>query len=126
MWYCKQGFGMIAAQIDLARWNEKVPMNEIHQAVRQIAREVGPVVSGPILDQPPRYIDARKSFAGQFDVRIGLVVAQQDVETRLVLLDEVVFERERFLLVIDENVVDVARFAMSEPVLTSDSLSSLK
>ena len=41
---------------------------------------------------------------------IGLVVAQQDVEARLPLLDEVVLERQRFLVVVDQDVVDVARF----------------
>ena len=72
--------------------------------------KVRPEVSRAIFDQPSGYIDAREALVREFDVRIGLVVAQQDVEPRLVLLDQVVLERERFLLVIDENVVDVARF----------------
>ena len=60
--------------------------------------------------RPAGYIDSWKSLVREFDVRISFVVAQQDVKARLVLLDEVIFERERFLLVIDENVVDIARF----------------
>ena len=55
-------------------------------------------------------VDARIFLVRQLDVRIGLVVAQQDVEARLVLLDEVVFERQRFFFVIDQDVVDIARF----------------
>ena len=59
--------------------------------------------------------------AGQLDVRIRLVVAQQDVEARLVLLDQVVFERQRLFFVIDQDVVDIARLADQRPVLTSAS-----
>src|SRR6185437_1255757 len=43
----------------------------------------------------------------ELDVGIGLVVAQQDVEARLALLDEVVFERERLVLVGDRDVLEV-------------------
>src|SRR5690348_18085980 len=49
------------------------------------------------------------ALGGEFDVRIGFVIAQQDVVARLPLLDEIVFERKRFLFVIDLNEVDVAR-----------------
>ena len=72
--------------------------------------KVRPGVSRAVFNEPSGYIDSRKSLVGEFDVRVGLVVAQQDVEARLVLLDEIVFKCERFLLVIDEDVVDVARF----------------
>ena len=47
----------------------------------------------------------------QLDVRIGLVVAQQDVEARLALLDQVVFKRQRLVLVGDRDVLDVDRLA---------------
>ena len=90
-----------------------MPVNEVHQAVRQIAGEVGPEVGGAVFQQPARDVDARILFAGQLDVRIGLVVAQQDVEARLVLLDEIVLERQRFFVVVDQDVVDIARFARS-------------
>ena len=43
----------------------------------------------------------------ELDVGIGLVVAQQDVEARLALLDEVVFECEGFVLVGDGDVFEV-------------------
>ena len=65
----------------------------------------------PSLSQPPRHVDARKPLVGQLDVGISLVVPQQDIEARLVLLDEVVLKRQRFLLVIDQDVIDIARFA---------------
>src|ERR1039458_1400243 len=70
---------------------------------------IGAEVGGAVFAQTARDVDPRIFFGRQFDVRISLVVAQQDVEARLVLLDEVVFERQRFLLVIDLDVLDVAR-----------------
>ena len=102
-------------------------VDEVHQAVRQVAGEVRAEVSRAVLAQPPRDVDARILLAGQLDVGIGLVVAQQDVEARLVLLDQVVLERQRLLLVVDQDVVDVARLARSGvPVLASASRSSEK
>jgi hypothetical protein len=50
-------------------------------------------------------------LAGELDVRICLVVAQQDVVARLPLLDQVVLERQRFLLVVDLDEIDLARLA---------------
>ena len=47
------------------------------------------------------YVDARVTLGRQLDVGIGLIVTQQDVIARLVPVDQVVFERQRFLLVID-------------------------
>jgi hypothetical protein len=44
---------------------------------------------------------------GELDVGVGLVVAQQDVEARIALLDEVVFQSQRFVLVGDEDVVEI-------------------
>ena len=67
-------------------------------------------VSGAVLAQAAGDVDARVALAGQLDVGVGLVVAQQHVEARLVLLDEIVLEGEGFLFVVDQNVVDVARF----------------
>ena len=41
------------------------------------------------------------------DVRIGLVVAQADVEARLVLLDEVLLGQQRLGLGVDDERLDV-------------------
>ncbi len=43
----------------------------------------------------------------ELDVGVGLIVTEQNVEARLALLDEVVFQRERFPLVCDENVLEI-------------------
>ena len=96
-------------QIHLAGRHQKVPVNEVHQAIRQVGRKVRAEIGGAVFDEPARHIDAGEAFVGELDVRIGLVVAQQNVEARLVLLDEVVFKRQRFFFVVDQDVVDVAR-----------------
>ena len=105
------GYGMVPRQIHLARRHQKMAVDEVHQAVRQVGREVRAVVRGAILAQAPRYVNARIFFFGELDVRIRLIVAQQNVEARLVLFDEVVFKRKRFLFVVDLNEIDVPGFA---------------
>jgi hypothetical protein len=102
--------GMVARQIHLAGRHQKMAVNEVHQAMRQVAGKIRAVVSGAVLAQAARDVNARILFGGQLDVRIGLVVAQQDVEARLPLLDEVVLERQRFFFVVDQNVIDVGGF----------------
>ena len=53
-------------------------------------------------------VDARPALAeGELNVGIRLVVAEQNVEARLTLLDEIVLEGERFFVVGDDDVVDV-------------------
>ncbi len=102
--------GMIARQIHFAGGHQEVTVNEMHQPVRQISREIRPVIRRAIFAQTPCNIHARVFFAGELDVWIGLVVSQQDVEARLPLLDEIILQRERLFLVVDQDVVDVASF----------------
>ena len=97
-------------EIHLAGRDLENAVNEVHQPVRQIAREIGAVVGAAVLSEPPRDVNTRELLACQLDVGVGLVVAQQDVEARLVLLDQVVFKRQRFLVVIDFDEVDVTGF----------------
>jgi hypothetical protein len=105
------GLGVKTGKIHLARRNLEMPVDEVHQAVRQIGGEVGAEIGGAILPQAPGNVDARVLFVGQLDVGIRLVVAQQDVEARLVLLDQVVLEGQRFFFVIHQDVVDIDGFA---------------
>ena len=74
------------------------------QTPRQIPRKVRPVKTIHLI-QPPGDVHARILLRRDLDVRISLVVPQQDIEARLVLLDQVVLKRQRFLLVIHKNVV---------------------
>ena len=103
------GLRVVARQVDLAGGHQEVAVNEVHQPVGQVAGKEGAEVGGAVLAQPPGDVDARILLGGQLDVGVGLVVAQQDVEARLPLLDQVVLEGQRFLLVVDQDVVDVAR-----------------
>ena len=114
-----------ARQIHLAGRNFEVAMDEVHQPVRQIPRKVRTEVTGAVL-QAPRHIDARILLRRELDVRIGLVVAQQDVEARLPLLDEVVLERQRFFFVVDLDEVDLPRVVDQRAGLESASRSSEK
>src|SRR5690242_13036219 len=100
---------MLSRQVHVARRHLEVPVDEMHQPVREVSREVRTVVRGSVLLQTARDVHTRIALGREFDVRIGFVIAQQDVVARLPLLDEIVFERKRFLFVIDLNEVDVAR-----------------
>ena len=94
---------VIAAEVHLAAWNQEAAMDDVDKPVREIAREIRAEVSRAVLAQA-----ARDEHLGvtvgerELDVRVGLVVAQQDVEARLALLDQVVFEREGLVLIGDE------------------------
>ena len=87
-------------------------MDQVDQPVREVAREVGAEISAAVFAQTAS--DEHLGIAVgqcQLDVRVSLVVAQQDVEAGLALLDQVVLERQRLVLVGDRDVVDVDRLA---------------
>ena len=103
---------MKAGQVHLAGRNQKMAVDQVDDPVGEVGREVRAVVGAAVFAQAAGYVDARVAFAQrQLHVGISLVIAQQDVESRLALLDEIVFERERFLVVGDDDVVDVDRLA---------------
>ena len=67
-------------------------MDQVDDSVGQIGREVRPVISAAIFAQTPSHVDARPALAkGELYVRVSLVVAQQNVESRLALLDQIIF-----------------------------------
>ncbi len=106
------GARMIAGEIDLAAGQQEAAMNQFDDAVGEIAREVGSVVGGAVFAQTAGDKDLGIAIGErELDVGVGFVVAQQDVEARLALLDEVVFEGQRFVFVGYEDVVDVDGFA---------------
>ena len=87
-------------------------MHEIDQAVGKIAGEVRAEVSAAILLEAARNKYFGVAIAhGELDIGVGLVVTQQDVESRLSLLDEVIFERERLMFVGDSDVLDIDSLA---------------
>ena len=102
------GARMVAREIDLATGDEKAAMDELDDAVGEVAGKVRAVVGGAVFAQAAGDEDFGEAVGeGELDVGVGLVVAQQDVEARLALLDEVVFEGQRFVLVGDEDVVEI-------------------
>ena len=91
---------MKARKVHLAGWNQEVAVNQVHDAVGEIGREVGSVVSAAILAQTASHVHAREALGErQLHIRIGLVVTQVKIITRPVLFDEIVFEEEGLLLV---------------------------
>src|ERR1700691_5026126 len=99
---------MVAREIDLATGNEKAAMNEFGDAISEVAGKVWTVVSCAAFAQATGDEDFWKTIGkSEFHVGVGLVVAEQDVEARLALLDEIIFKRQGFMLVGDEDVVEI-------------------
>ena len=104
------GARMIAREIDFATGQEKTAMDELDHAIGEVAGEVRAVISRAVFAQAARDEDFGEAVGeGELDVGVGLVVAQQNVEARLALLDEIVFEREGFVLVGDEDGIRCRR-----------------
>jgi len=83
-------------------------MNQVDDAIGEIGREVRAVVGAAVLAQAARDVHAREALGqGEFHVGVSLVVAQQDVEAWLLLLDQVVLKGQRFFVIGDDYVVDV-------------------
>ena len=102
------GAGMVAAEVDFATGNEEGAVDELDDAIGEITGEIGAVVGGAIFAQAAGDEDFGKAVAErEFDVGVSLVVAQQDVVARLALLDEIVFQSQRLVLVGDEDVIEV-------------------
>src|SRR4029077_12943444 len=50
-------------KVDLARRNQKISVNEINDAVREIGGEVGAVIVTAIFSEAARYVDTRPALA---------------------------------------------------------------
>src|SRR6185437_9045465 len=84
----------------------------MYDPVRQTRRKIRPEEKRAVLLQPPRHKDSRKWLRGsEANVRIRFVVAQQDIELRLVLLDQIVLERQRLALIVNDDVFRFGDFA---------------
>ena len=83
-------------------------MDQVYEAVGEIAGEEGPEVLAAVLAESAGDEDLGVAVAhGELDVGVGLVVAEEDVEAGLALLDEVIFEGQRFAFIGYGDVVDV-------------------
>ena len=102
------GAQMVAREIDLATGDEKAAVDEFDDAIGKVAGKVGAVVSGAVFAQAAGDEDFGEAVGeGELDVGVGFVVAEEDVEAGMALLDEVVFKSEGLLLIGDEDVVEV-------------------
>ena len=102
------GARMEAREVHLATGQQKTAMNQLRHAVSEIAGEVRSVVGPAILAQAPGYEDFWKALVErELHIGVRFVIAEQDVESRLALLDEVIFEGQGFVLVGHQDVIDV-------------------
>ena len=95
----------IAPAVDhfVARPNPEQPVRQGHRPARDRGGHEGAGVDVAIARDLARHQQPRRRLGRrQLQVRIGLVVAQQDVETGVALLDQPVFEGER----LDDRVGD--------------------
>src|SRR5690606_18912514 len=93
----------------------EVPVDEPQRLPDGGCTRIGSEVARAILANAPHHLQARIGMPlvePQADV--GLVVAEADVEARLVPLDQGVFEEERFLLAVDQDDLDVAEDAIEQ------------
>ena len=103
---------MAPREIDGAARDEEALVNEMENAAREACGKIRAKIERTVFFDAAREIDARIFLrGGKFDVRVGLVVPQHDVELGTILLDEIVFESERFAFVADENGFEVGDFA---------------
>src|SRR5882757_6900824 len=99
---------MVARQIDLAAWNQETPVDQVDESISEVPRKIRSVVRSTILAEPAGHEYLRIPVVHrQLDIRIGLVIAEQDVESGLLLFDEVVFQRQRLMLVRDRDVLHI-------------------
>ncbi len=103
---------VIAGEVDIAGRHEKSLVDEVQDAARQAWGKIGPEIERAVFFDFAREIDAGIFFGGgQLDVGIGLIVAQEDVEFGLILLDEIVFKRQGFARIGEDDGVEVGDFA---------------
>src|SRR6267378_6334135 len=103
---------MAAREIDRARRNEEALVHKMENAARQTCGKVRAKVQRSVFGGVARKVHAWIFWRrGELDIRIRLVIAKYDVEFRAILLDEVVFERQRFALVAYDNGFEVGDLA---------------
>ena len=103
---------MISGEVYLAAGEKKAAVNEFDDSIGKIAGKIGAVVGCSVFAEAARDEDLGKPVGErELDVGIGFVVAEKNIEARLALLDEIVFKRESFVLVGDEDVLEIDGFA---------------
>ncbi len=87
----------LAVDVDFAGGQWKDLPDDLQCIAQRTGRRVGSIVERPVLLHAPDNREARKIFFdGQAQIGILLVVAQDDIESRAVTLDQVAFEDQGF------------------------------
>ena len=96
-----------AVDLDAARPDLEHPLDHLHGPAARARREERSEVAVAVLQHAPRHERPRPVLARRdLDVGVRLVVAEEDVVARLVLLDERVLEGERLALGLRDDRVD--------------------
>ena len=100
--------GTLPIDRDVAIADQKVSLDQLQGLSREARRKKRTEVQRPILAHAPRNDGARKWLVRrQLDERVRLVVTQQDVVLRLVLLDEVILERQRLAFRVRHDELEI-------------------
>ena len=98
---------LFGRQIELARPQRHHFAHEFEHAVLHHHRTVGTEILRTVARQLSGGLHARKMLAPHHDPRIGLVVLEQDVVTRLEGLYQRIFEQQRVGLAVDDDMADL-------------------
>ncbi len=84
----KTGTRMRARKVHSAGWHAEMFVDEVDEAVGETRREVRAEINRAVFIETPRDVHAGEFFVGGvLDVRVGFVIAEQDVEFGFVPLD---------------------------------------
>ena len=106
-----------AVDLDLARAELKGPVDQFQRVSRQRRRQERAVIIRTVADDLSRDDDLWKRLVCQLEMRDTFVVLEKDVESRLVLFDQVRLEDQRLDLVIDDNELKIRDHAYELPRL---------
>src|SRR5208283_507043 len=107
----EHGVGAGAQRKDLA--------DDVDGLAQTVGRAERAEVAAAVLDDLAGDGDARPRVTGDLGAQVGFVVFEADVVPGLVLLDEVVFEDQRFFLACGDDGVEVAHAAHQETHLVA-------
>ena len=108
---------LFGRKIEFARAQRDHLADEVQHAALHHHRPVGTEVLRAVAQQRARGLHAGKRLAPHDDPRIGLVVLEQDVVTRLEALYQGVFEQQGIRLAPDDDVTDGGDLADQHPHL---------
>jgi hypothetical protein len=72
---------------------------------------VGPIIGAQFLVDIPGFEDTREELFRDTDARVGLTILEQHVITRVVFLDEGVFQEQGILFCVHNRIADIEDFA---------------